>query len=207
MTQHRSRNKNLGLTELIAIALGGMVGGGIFAVLGLSVALAQGGVPVSFLVAGTIAFLTAFSYAKLSVAYPDKGGTVRFINEGYGTGVFRGGLNNMLWVSYIIMLALYASAFGSYAASLIAITGNVAIDQKICITFIILISTFINYYSFQEVQYRWRNFRVRELKLDTCFTIFVFTLLASFIVLNLYHDFMETETKNKSRASKVTQRQ
>ena len=30
MTQHRKRNKSLGLAELIAIALGGMVGGGIF---------------------------------------------------------------------------------------------------------------------------------------------------------------------------------
>lgn len=146
-----SSDNKISLLGTISIGIGGMVGGGIFAVLGLSVALAQGGVPVSFLVAGTIAFLTAFSYAKLSVAYPDKGGTVRFINEGFGTGVFSGGLNNMLWVSYIIMLALYASAFGSYAASLIAITGNVAIDQKICITFIILISTFINYYSIKIV--------------------------------------------------------
>ena len=141
----------ISLTGAISIGIGGMVGGGIFAVLGLSVALAQGGVPVSFLVAGTIAFLTAFSYAKLSIAYPDKGGTVRFINEGFGTGIFSGGLNNMLWVSYIIMLALYASAFGSYAASLISITGNAVIDQKICITFIILISTFINYYSIKIV--------------------------------------------------------
>ena len=69
------------------------------------------------------------------------------------------------------------------------------------------VKTFINYYSFQEVQYRWRNFRVLDLKLDTCFSIFIFTLLASFIGMNLYHDFMETEAKNTSRASKVTQRQ
>lgn len=141
----------MNLIGAISIGIGGMVGGGIFAVLGLSVALAQGGVPVSFLVAGLIAFLTAYSYAKLSVAYPDSGGTVRFINEGFGTGVFSGGLNNMLWLSYIIMLALYGSAFGSYASSLISITGNSVIDQKIFIAAIILISTFINYYSIRIV--------------------------------------------------------
>ena len=39
MTQHRKRNKNLGLAELIAIALGGMVGGGIFTILGISVSM------------------------------------------------------------------------------------------------------------------------------------------------------------------------
>ena len=33
---HRKRNKALGVPELIAIALGGMVGGGIFTILGIS---------------------------------------------------------------------------------------------------------------------------------------------------------------------------
>ena len=33
----RERKRPLGVTELIAIALGGMVGGGIFAILGVSV--------------------------------------------------------------------------------------------------------------------------------------------------------------------------
>jgi amino acid transporter len=146
-----AEQNKISLTGAISIGIGGMVGGGIFAVLGLSVSLAQGGVPVSFLVAGLIAFLTAYSYAKLSITYPDSGGTVRFINEGFGTGVFSGGLNNMLWVSYIIMLALYGSAFGSYASSLISITGNTVIDQKIFIAAIILISTFINYYSIKIV--------------------------------------------------------
>ena len=36
---HRKRNKALGIPELIAIALGGMVGGGIFTILGLSVSM------------------------------------------------------------------------------------------------------------------------------------------------------------------------
>ncbi|MGB5203553.1 MAG: hypothetical protein WBN63_05125 [Eudoraea sp.] len=39
MSQHRRRNKNLGLAELIAIALGGMVGGEIFTIPGISVCL------------------------------------------------------------------------------------------------------------------------------------------------------------------------
>ena len=37
--------------------IGGMVGGGIFAVLGLSVDLAHGGAPVAFLIAGLVALL------------------------------------------------------------------------------------------------------------------------------------------------------
>jgi amino acid transporter len=144
-------NNKIGLKDAISIGIGGMVGGGIFAVLGLSVTLAKGGVPFSFFVAGVIALLTAYSYAKLSVAYPDKGGTVRFINQGFGLGVFSGGLNNMLWVSYIIMLSLYSTAFGSYASSLISITGSVEVDKHLMITGVILLCTFINYYSIKIV--------------------------------------------------------
>lgn len=145
--------ENLKITLLgaISIGIGGMVGGGIFAVLGLSVSLAKGGVPISFFVAGMIALATAYSYSKLSKTYPDKGGTVKFINEGFGFGVFSGGLNNMLWISYIIMLSLYASAFGSYAASIISITGDTSIDTHIFISAVIIFSTGINYFSIKVV--------------------------------------------------------
>jgi amino acid transporter len=49
----------VGLWSVVAIGIGGMVGGGIFAVLGLSVQIAKGGAPAAFLVAGLVALLTA----------------------------------------------------------------------------------------------------------------------------------------------------
>ena len=104
----------VGLWGVVAIGIGGMVGGGIFAVLGLSVEIAKGGAPVAFLVAGVVALLTARSYALLSKSYPSQGGTVTFVTKGFGTGLFGGGMNMLLWLSYIIMLSLYAQAFGSY---------------------------------------------------------------------------------------------
>ncbi|KCZ58953.1 APC family permease [Hyphomonas chukchiensis] len=143
--------KTVGLREAVSIGVGGMVGGGIFAVLGLAADLAQGGTPVAFLFAGLIALMTSYSYAHLSKAYPDRGGTVRFINEGFGRGVFSGGVNNLLWVSYVIMLSLYASAFGSYAPNLIPITGDKALDQHLFASAIILLATGINYYSIKVV--------------------------------------------------------
>lgn len=139
------------LKDAISIGIGGMVGGGIFAVLGLAVSLAKGGTPIAFLIAGIIAIFTAYSYSKLSLAYPDRGGTVRFINEGFGKGIFSGGINNLLWVSYIIMLSLYASAFGSYGSNLISITGNQETDSHIFISSIVLLATGINYYSIKIV--------------------------------------------------------
>ena len=143
--------KKIGLREAISIGIGGMVGGGIFAVLGLAVALAKGGTPASFFIAGMIALITSYSYVKLSLNFPDRGGTVKFINQGFGRGVFSGGINNLLWVSYIIMLALYASAFGSYAPNLISLTGNEKIDFHLFSSLIIVIATAINYYSIKVV--------------------------------------------------------
>jgi amino acid transporter len=107
----------LGYWSVVAIGVGGMVGGGIFAVLGLAVQLGRGGTPVAFLLAGGVALLTSYSYIRLSVTYPSQGGTVEFLNHGFGAGILTGGLNVLLWLSYVVMLALYAFAFGSYGAS------------------------------------------------------------------------------------------
>ena len=93
------------------------MGGGIFAVLGLAVELARGGTPVAFAIAGLVALTTAYSYARLSIVYPSRGGTVEFLNRAFGEGFFTGGLNILLWLSSIVMLSLYAHAFGSYGAS------------------------------------------------------------------------------------------
>ncbi len=111
------RKESLGYWSAVSIGIGGMVGGGIFAVLGLAVELAHGGTPIAFALAGLIALVTAYSYARLSVAYPSRGGTVEFLNQAFGPGILTGGLNILLWLSYIVMLSLYAFAFGSYGAS------------------------------------------------------------------------------------------
>ncbi len=141
----------ISLKDTISIGIGGMVGGGIFAVLGLAVSVAQGGTPLAFLFAGLLAVITSYSYAKLSQKYPDRGGTVKFINQGFGVSIFSGAINNLLWVSYIIMLSLYASAFGAYAPNLLAISSNTTIDFHIYASGIIVLATAINYYSIAVV--------------------------------------------------------
>jgi len=110
-------DEKIGYWEVVAIGIGGMVGGGIFAVLGLAVELAHGGTPLAFAIAGLVALMTAYSYTKLSVAFPSQGGTVTFLDRAFGSGVLTGGLNVLLWLSYVVMLSLYAFAFGSYGAT------------------------------------------------------------------------------------------
>ncbi len=50
MSLHEKGNKNLGLFELVAIALGGIVGGGIFTILGISVSIIGILIPLAILI-------------------------------------------------------------------------------------------------------------------------------------------------------------
>ncbi len=85
--------RNIGLIGALSIGIGGMVGGGIFAVLGEAVSLAHGATAVSFLIAGIVALLTAYSYAKLSIVYQSEGGTVTFIDKAFGNNILTGSIN------------------------------------------------------------------------------------------------------------------
>jgi uncharacterized protein len=134
--------KSIGLLSAVSIGIGGMVGGGIFAVLGLAVKMAHGGTPVAFFIAGIVALITSYSYAKLSVAFPSQGGTVEFLNQAFGGDLFTGGMNVLLWLSYIVMLSLYAYAFGSYGSSFF--TSNQLIWKHIFISISIVLFTVLN---------------------------------------------------------------
>jgi amino acid transporter len=57
------------------------------------------------------------TYAKLSVRYQSAGSLVEFILNGFRDGVFSGGFNLLLWISYIFSLALYSRSFSSYAVA------------------------------------------------------------------------------------------
>ena len=111
------QSRQINFWGAVAIGVGGMVGGGIFAVLGLAATLAAGATPVAFLVAGVVALLTAYSYAKLTNAYPSDGGTIVFIDRAFGVDLYTGGINNLLWLSYIVTLSLYSVAFANYTAT------------------------------------------------------------------------------------------
>ena len=133
----------IGFWPVVAIGVGGMVGGGIFAVLGLAVQLAKGGTPVAFALAGGVALLTAYSYAKLSAAYPSRGGTVKFLDRAFGVGMVTGSLNVLLWLSYVVMLSLYAFAFGSYGATFLPEAWQ-PVGKHVLISFSVVAVTALN---------------------------------------------------------------
>jgi amino acid transporter len=110
-------NPKLGTFSTLSIGIGGMVAGGIFAVTGLTVEVTRGAAPIAFLIAGLVVLLTSYSYLKLTLRFPGEGGTVAFLNQAFGGGVVTGAASILLLLSYVVLLAVYAYAFGSYGAA------------------------------------------------------------------------------------------
>ena len=133
----------IGFWSVASIGVGGMVGGGIFAVLGLAVQMAKGGVPLAFFLSGVIALLTSYAYARLSVTYPSQGGTVEYLNQAFGPGLLTGGLNVLLWLSYIVMLSLYAYAFGSYGKTFFPAVAQ-TVWKHVLISSVVVLLTLLN---------------------------------------------------------------
>ncbi len=76
-------NSKLTLKEVIAMGIGGMVGGGIFSVLGLAIAQAGHAAPIAFALGGVIALLTGLSYARLGLVFQSSGGSFTFIEHAF----------------------------------------------------------------------------------------------------------------------------
>ncbi|MGA7470156.1 MAG: APC family permease, partial [Halobacteriota archaeon] len=136
--------KPIGLWSAIAIGIGGMIGAGIFSILGIATEITGNLIYVSFIIGGGIALLSAYSYARLGSKYPSAGGPVEFLIRGFGDGILSGGFNFLLYFGYIIALSVYAEAFGDYAATFLSSYPSHTTATILAI-FIILIFTFINF--------------------------------------------------------------
>ena len=144
---HRKRHKALGVPELIAIALGGMVGGGIFTILGISVSMIGVFTPLAILIGGLIATMAAYSYIKLGVYYKDEGATYSFYKKTFPQSHFAASIIGWFVIfGYISTLALYAYTFASYAISGFDFAGNELV-RKLIAGVVIAIFTFINLWS------------------------------------------------------------
>jgi amino acid transporter len=73
-----------------------MVGAGIFSIFGVAGQIAGSALWFSFIIAGVVALLIVYSYAKLAARYPSAGGPTEFLVQGFGDNVLSGGFNVLL---------------------------------------------------------------------------------------------------------------
>src|SRR4029453_15741771 len=95
-------------------------GAGIFALLGAAGEVAGSAVWISFLLAGGVAGLQGYSFAKLGARYPSAGGFLEYVVRGWGQGHFTGVIAWMLLAVNAIITAMVAVSFGSYASAAVA---------------------------------------------------------------------------------------
>lgn len=111
--------KELGLLELLAIGVGGMIGGGIFSILGLAVDIAGHSAPLAFLIGTAIASIAGYSYVRLALAYHSDGASFTYLERAFPDRPSIAGVAGWtVVVGYIGTLALYAFTFGAYSAHL-----------------------------------------------------------------------------------------
>ena len=119
-TQPAPTGKKLSVRQAAFIGVGSMVGAGIFALLGTAGEIAGAAVWVSFLLAGGVAALQGYSFAKLGARYPSAGGFLEYVVRGWGDGHFTGVIAWLLLAVNAIITAMVAVSFGSYASAAVA---------------------------------------------------------------------------------------
>ena len=134
--------KYLSVRQAAFIGVGAMVGAGIFALLGAAGEVAGAAVWLSFLIAGVVAGLQGYSFAKLGARYPSAGGFLEYVAKSTGNGHFTGVTAWLTYMANAIVTAMVAVSFGSYATSTFA--GENAAWIKVFAALIIVVMTALN---------------------------------------------------------------
>ena len=112
------KSGSLSLFGTVAMGTGVMIGAGIFALTGQVAELAGALFPLAFLAAAIISGFSAYSYIKMSNAYPSAGGIAMYLKKAYGRSTMTGACALLMAFSMIINESLVARTFGTYTLQL-----------------------------------------------------------------------------------------
>jgi APA family basic amino acid/polyamine antiporter len=118
VTEQKKRvlKRSIGLWSAVAINVGAIIGGGIFVVTGIVAGYAGSALIVSMIIAGVIAFLTAWSFAKLTAWQPIEGGVYEYGRQ--LVSPYAGFLAGWMWiVANTFVGAVVSLGFAYYLTS------------------------------------------------------------------------------------------
>jgi len=105
--------RSLSLPYVVAIAIGGMLGSGIFVLPGLAAAKTGPSVWLAYLLAGICILPAVFSKSELATAMPTSGGTYVYIERSFGP--ILGTISGIgLWLSLLLKSSFALVGFGAY---------------------------------------------------------------------------------------------
>ncbi len=112
------QNRTIGLWGAVGIGVAAIVGGGILVLAGVAFEVTGPSAVLAFGLNGALALLTALSFAEMSAAFPESGGTYVFskkvlsIRAAFGVGW-------IIWFASIVAAVLYALGAGFFVAKAI----------------------------------------------------------------------------------------
>jgi amino acid transporter len=108
------RKNSITLGGAVAMGTGVMIGAGIFALTGQIAELAGPLFPLAFIVGAVVTGFSAYSYIRMSNAWPSSGGIAMILQKCYGRGAIAGGAALLMTLSMVIAESLVARTFASY---------------------------------------------------------------------------------------------
>ncbi|NEN23813.1 APC family permease [Cryomorpha ignava] len=118
------KKNSLSLTGAVALGTGVMIGAGIFALLGQVAELSGALFPLAFLVGAVISAFSAYTYIKMSNAFPSAGGIAMYLKKAYGPGTITAAGSLLMAFSMVIGESLVARTFGTYTLQLFDVQKN-----------------------------------------------------------------------------------
>jgi amino acid transporter len=174
MAVNGQTSRKLTVRQAAFIGVGAMVGAGIFSLLGAAGEVAGAAVWLSFLIAGAIAILQGYSFAKFGARYPSAAGLLEYVVRGLGNGHLTGIIAWLILAANAIVTGMVAVSFGSYASA--ALTDGSTAWIKVFAVLLVLAMTLLNVVGSQAVA---RTQTVIVYVVLTILTLFAVTTLAN----------------------------
>ena len=121
MVQDRTTKYEAGsltLAGTVMLGTGVMVGAGIFALTGQMAQMTGVLFPLAFLAAAVVVGFSAYSYIKISNAYPSAGGIGMYLHKAYGNRLPTAFNALLMYFSMVIAQSFLARTFGAYTMQL-----------------------------------------------------------------------------------------
>lgn len=118
--------RSLGFWDILMFGVGGIVGAGIYAIIGQAAGLSGNMLWASFAIAAGVALLTGLSYAEFVSRFPDAGGSFEYIKRGFNekTALF---MAIFITFTGIVAPAAIAISFAEYLSRLVEIPNWISV--------------------------------------------------------------------------------
>ncbi|QEE14698.1 APC family permease [Promethearchaeum syntrophicum] len=181
VTLSKKNQKKMGMLGMLKQALGGTIGGPIFAILGIVILKANSGLLISLILSGLLMILFIMIYSELALSLPIAGGGYSFSKEAIG------GLSGFLigwgmWIGNLLFTALSGIGFALSLTVFLPVNSLNSTTVSI-IGFAVLLFFFVFTLYYPD-------------KLNSIMKILTYTLLFGFITFIILGGFLGSSLNN-----------